>query len=146
MTAEEQELVLGCGEFCHVATEEKAAFIDESGLNPEFDESIVLRGPKRPPAVYLCPAARLEETLDFIGDRVSEQEKLIVFHLPAEALSGRDCGPDYGFLVYFTKDLENATVELSLAHGSIACYELIPRGEFTEIYEVANPRYKPLGG
>lgn len=42
MTPAERELMLACGEFCHVTTADRIAGIEVAGLNPDLDKSIVL--------------------------------------------------------------------------------------------------------
>jgi hypothetical protein len=100
MTEQERQVVAACGESCHVTTTDRVALIDAAGLDPAYDDSVVLPGPKRPKAVYLCPAASLENAKQFIGDRASGQETLFVYRLSAESLSHKSYGPDIGYLVH----------------------------------------------
>lgn len=140
MTEEEQLLLRNCGEFCHITTDDWVSEIDASGLDPRCDDSLVLRGGKRDPAVYLCPVANIEGAKDFIGSRAADQPKLYVFRIAAEALSHKKCGPDIGYLVNVV-DESGWTVECSLRRGTIACYEAIARSELTGPEEIDNPRY-----
>src|SRR5438105_6354280 len=113
MTEQERQLVAACGEFCHVTAIDIRDFIDEFGLDPRFDQSVVLRGPKRPRAVYVCPMASLDKVLAFVGDRAPDQPRLFVYRMDAQVLCDRNCGPDYGYLVYFVEgDVDHGTIEL----------------------------------
>lgn len=140
MTAADRELVTGCGEFCHVTTADRLDDVEAAGLDPELDDSLVLRGPKRDKAIYLCPVASIEKAKDFIGVRASDQPKLYVYRIGAAALSLKNCGPDIGYLVNIVEEADY-TVAVSLARGTLACYEAIPRAELTGPEEIDNPRY-----
>ncbi len=142
ITDEERQRVAACGEFCHVTIAERLQLIDNSGLDPAHDVSLVIRGPKREQAVYLCPAAGIENAKDFIGARASDQPKLYVYRIAADILSQKDCGPDIGYLVNIVGE-NDWTVEVSLRRGTIACYETIPRAALVGPQEVENPRYTP---
>jgi hypothetical protein len=85
-----------CGTFCHVTALGKAAGIDLVGLDPSTDESAVIRGPKRPTAVHLTPNAKLNTALQLTGDRVRDQQRLVVFTVAAALLAEKNCGPDFG--------------------------------------------------
>lgn len=117
MTEAEKQLVLECGEFCHVTTAEGRELIDAAGLDPAYDQSLVLRGPKRDKAVYLCPAAKVEKAKDFLGSRASDQAKLYVYRISAEALSHKNCGADIGWLLNLVEE-EQWTVAVSLELGT----------------------------
>lgn len=144
MTAAERELVTACGEFCHVTTADRLDDVESAGLDPELDDSLVLRGPNRDKAIYLCPVASIENAKDFIGARASDQPKLYVFRIGAAAVSQKNCGPDVGYLVNIVEEADYM-VAASLERGTIACYEAIPRAELAGPEETDNPRYKPPG-
>jgi hypothetical protein len=101
MTEQEQQHIASCGVFCHVGDVRTQPFVEEMGLDPRFDQSLVLRGPRRPKAVYCCPVASLDKMLEFVGDRRPEEPTLLVYRIDAEKLCRRNCGPDYGYLIYF---------------------------------------------
>jgi len=146
MTDEEKKLVLACGTFCHVTTQENA---DIGGLDPSSDMSVVIRGPKRPQAVYLCPESSLDKALNVIGDRARGEKALIVFKVAAAVLAVKSCGPDFGWLSAHIggAELEAATVKTSLdTVGAIACYDLISPGEISETVTVPNPKFDPEAG
>jgi hypothetical protein len=145
MTEQEKALIAACGEFCHVTTAARRDLVNAVGLDPEYDESLVIRGPKRDKAVYLCPATSIAKALDFIGARADDQPKLYVYWIGAAALSQKNCGPDIGYMVNIVEE-HDYTVEVSLQCGTIACYEAIDRGELTDPVEAVNPRYLPPGG
>lgn len=145
MTPAEIELMVACGEFCHVTTEERMADIEAVGLNPAFDDSKVLRGVRKDNAVYLCPVANIDKAMDFLGSRASDQPKLYVYRIGAAELAAKDCGADISWLVNLV-DEDQWTVAKSLELGSIACYQPIARAELTDPEEVDNPRYTPPGG
>src|SRR4051812_10369556 len=106
MTPAERELVTACGEFCHVTTADRLDDVEAAGLDPEHDDSLVLRGPKRDKAIYLCPVASIEDAKHLIGARASDQPKLYVFRIDAAAVSLKNCGPDIGYLVNIAKEAD----------------------------------------
>lgn len=144
MTPEERALLAACGEFCHITTADRRGKIEVGGLNPEFDDSLVLRGSKRDKAVYLCPVSSIENVKDFIGANASDQPTLYVYRIGAETLSQKSCGPDIGFLVNLVDEVDY-TIAVSLQRGTISCYEAISRAELTGPEEIDNPRYKQPG-
>ena len=142
MTDEERNLIAQCGTFCHVTTLDKSHAIDSGGLIPTADKSLVLRGPVRPNAVYLCPESHLDKALEFVGEKDRDQKLLIVFKVSGSTISKKDCGADYGWLSAHlnTSELDDATIAMSLQIGGLACYELIPPVDFVDRTEVNNPR------
>jgi hypothetical protein len=100
MTDQERAMIAACGKFYHVTLIDKHDLIQAGGLDPRFDESLIIRGPQRPKAVYLCPPGGLETALDFLGSRNPDQERLLVYRLDSEAVSKRNCGPDYGVVSF----------------------------------------------
>lgn len=145
MTDQERKLVAACGEFCHVTTAEGSGDIDVAGLDPALDDSIVIRGPKRDKAIYLCPADNLNKAADFIGSRASDQPKLYVYRIGAAELADKECGADIGWLVNLVGEAD-WTVAVSLELGTIACYEAIARAELSGPQEIDNPRYIASSG
>lgn len=144
MTPEEQDLLLACGEFCHFTTADRLGGIKAGGLDPDLDDSLVLRGPKREKAVYFCPVSSSEKAKDFIGARADDQAKLYVYRILVGSLSQKNCGPDIGCLVNLVDEI-GYTVAASLQLGTIACYEIIPHSELTGPEEIENPQYKRPG-
>lgn len=145
MTENERHLVVSFGTFCHVASQANVEQINQHGLSPERDQSVVLRGPEKAKAVYLCPEASLVKTLAFVGANHSYEPHLYVYRIPATELCEKKCGPDYGFLVNVMK-LEEITLETSLARGTVACYEAIEADELTGPEQVPNPEFMEEGG
>src|ERR1700733_6049235 len=144
MTDEEKKLVLAYEMFCHVTTQENAGFVEAFGLNPSNDMSVVIRGPKRPVAVYLCPESSVDKAINVIGDRAKGEKELIVFKIAATVLAEKNCGPDFGWLSAHIggAKLEMATVKISLdTVGAIACYDVITPEEFSEMVTVPNPNF-----
>lgn len=145
MNEQERELIAACVTFCHVTTAEHLATIEATGLNPAFDESLVVRGNRKEKAVYLCPEARIEKTTNFLGERANDQKNLYVYRIGAAELAAKDCGADISWLVNLV-DEEKWTVAVSLEIGSIACYEAIARDELNGPQEIVNPRYIASSG
>jgi hypothetical protein len=145
MTPAEIELMVACGEFCHVTTADGMASIEAVGLAPAFDVSQVIRGPRKDKAVYPCPAASLDKAMRFLGSRADDQPKLYVYRIGAAELAVKDCGADISWLVNLV-DEDQWTVAVSMELGSIACYDPIARAELTDPLEVDNPKYTAPGG
>jgi hypothetical protein len=143
MTQQEKVLVQACGTLCHATVLENRDSIEAMGLDPDTDQSLVLRGPKRPKAVYLCPENLLDKALEFLGDRAKDQEQLDVFRIDAVIVAEKNCGADYGWLAaHLPGDQLNAvTIAISLEVGGLACYHLIPPEDFISVEEVPKPKF-----
>ena len=145
MNENDRKQVAACGTFHHVTTADGTSGIEESGLDPACDNSQVIRGGRKDQAVYLCPAASIEKVSEILGDREKDQEYLFVYEISASALAKKNCGADVGWLVNIASP-DKHTVELSLEHGSIACYEAIARSELRGPKKIRNPSHIGTSG